>query len=342
MSWAGKIMLARSFFSLCVSVVLLWTGSVFSKSPIAKLAPDHFRVHLSKQSQDSIVILQVTDLHLGNPNDHRGNFQTLRRIKKFVDQYNPDIIAVTGDLFTGKKVDREYLVAFAVQFFDGLQRPWFLTFGNHDPEGGYGRREIATVISASQWGMVGLAPTDSSTDRQPYKIDLYTEAQSQPVWEFYAFDSGSKLEEFRITANQIEWFHQQVESSRNKYRQLIPALAFFHVPLKQFALLAADSTLSKKGEFHEAVCYEQDTGQVYDQLRQPGILRAIFCGHDHDNNYWGYYPGGILLVYGHVSGDAGYHRHWAPGAKVVTLPHCDGSIGILDLVGEPTTETKRH
>jgi predicted MPP superfamily phosphohydrolase len=335
-------MFARSFTSVCVSVILLFSDSVFSKSAITRLAPDHFEIHLAKQALDSIVILQVTDLHLGNPNDHRGNFQTLRRIKKIVDENNPHLIAVTGDLFTGKKVDREYLVAFAVQFFDDLQRPWFFTFGNHDPEGGYGRRDIATVISASQWGMVGLAPAESPTDRQPYQIDLYLAEQSRPIWEFYAFDSGSKLEEFRITYDQISWFHKQVESSRKEYQQTIPALAFFHVPLKQFAMLAADSTLPKKGEFHETVCYEQDTGQVYDQLCRPGNLRAIFCGHDHDNNYWGYYPVALLLVYGHVSGDAGYHRHWAPGAKLITLPLHDGPVGIRDLVGEPTTETKRR
>jgi predicted MPP superfamily phosphohydrolase len=335
-------MFGRLFLNVFLCITLLQSGPGFSKSIRTRLAPDHFEIHLVEQSLDSIVILQVTDLHLGNTNDHRGNFQTLRRIKKFVDECNPDIIAVTGDLFTGKKVDREYLVAFAVQFFDDLQRPWFFTFGNHDPEGGYGRRDIATVISASQWGIVGLAPADSPTDRLPYQIDLYLTGRTTPIWEFYAFDSGSKVEEFRITTDQINWFHNKVEASKKKYQQTIPALSFFHVPLKQFAMLAADSTLPKQGEFHETVCYEQDNGEVYEQLRQPGNLRAIFCGHDHDNNYWGQYPGGILLVYGHVSGDAGYHRHWAPGAKMITLPQNDGTIGIRDLVGEPTSATKRH
>jgi hypothetical protein len=80
------------------------------------------------------------------------------------------------------------------------------------------------------------------------------------------------------------------------------------------------------------VCFEEDDGTVYQAFLNQGNIRACFCGHDHDNNYWGKYHGGILLVYGHVSGEACYHRHWEPGAKLIKLPLNHGEIGISEIM----------
>ena len=106
----------------------------------------------------------------------------------------------------------------------------------------------------------------------------------------------------------------------------------FHIPLQQYQVLCNDSSLIESGYCYEKVCFEEDDGSVYRAFLSQKNIKACFCGHDHDNNYWGKYHGGILLVYGHVTGDTGYHRHWAPGAKLITLPVKGGDIFIQDMV----------
>jgi 3',5'-cyclic AMP phosphodiesterase CpdA len=314
--------------------LLFMTGMAGASGKIVKTADDKFKIILTGLQRDSIRILQVTDLHLGNKRGWAKSFATINRVKKLARQLNPDIIAVTGDLLTGEKTDSEALAGFARILFDDLQIPWFFTFGNHDPEGGDGREPIRQIFSASDWGLLGFHSIDSGTIKCDYRIDLEIENDPTPAWQFYVFDSGSEPGNRSIKKDQQEWFKEQSLQSKHEFKKIIPAVAFFHIPLKQYIDLWNDSTLVKTGFLHEKVCLEEDDGSVYQAFLDQGNIIAVFCGHDHDNNYWGKYKGGILLAYGHVTGDSGYHRHWPPGAKLISLPLKKGEIGIKDIVME--------
>ncbi len=317
---------------LNIFLLAFTNGQPFAKSSIKKLADDHYQILFSDEPKDSIKILQLTDLHLGNQYAHRKNFQTTQRIKKFVELFNPDVIAITGDLYTGKKVDREYLVVFATQFADDLDRPWFFTFGNHDPEGGIGKDSIRTIMQCSEWGILGTHTDLKGQKKDDYLIELLANDSKSPAWELFAFDSGSEKDTKSVKADQLAWFREKVLASNVKHGATIPAVAFFHIPVRQYADLAKNPSAFKGGAFHEEVCFEEDDGSVYEAFVRQGNVRAIAVGHDHDNNYWGTFSGGILLIYGHVSGDSGYHRHWAPGVKLLSLPVNGGEIGVQDLV----------
>ncbi len=301
---------------------------------ITRIAEDHFSLRLSADTTDSIRILQVTDLHIGISRSWEKTWTTMERVDQLVTLCRPDIIAVTGDLFHGQKTDSEALSGFARVYFDRLRIPWFFTFGNHDPEGGQGREPIRRIFSESEWGMMGSHNPDTGQFKCDYRIDVFVGKALIPVWQMYAFDSGSELGNKSIKKNQLAWFRAQSLKSRAEYKTIVPAVVFFHIPLKQYHDLWQDSTLVKSGEFHETVCLEEDDGSVYQAFLDQGNVQACFCGHDHDNNYWGKYHGGILLVYGHVTGDAGYHRHWPPGGKLISLPLKKGEIGVKDIVME--------
>jgi len=316
------------FFIVCL---LLAFGNSKAEININKKANDHYELVFSDSSLDPIRMLQVTDLLLGNKGMWRENFRTVNRVKKFVEQFDPHFIVITGDLFTGQKTDKEYLIAFATQFFDGLERPWLYVFGNHDVEGGTSRRFIATVMQGSIWGMIG-SHKSTRGEKYDYQVDLKLGDSKVPAWEIYAFDSGSEKNNKSIKDDQIAWFKKKAQRSQTAYKKIIPALSVFHIPLKQYQYLWNDASLQKTGFYHEQVCFEEDDGSVYDAFVQQSNIRACFCGHDHDNNYWGKYHGGILLVYGHVSGDSGYHRHWPPGAKLISLPVDGGDIYIQDVI----------
>lgn len=303
------------------------------KGSIQQSSSEHYEITLNTKT-NSLTCLQVTDLHIGNKGSWKKDFQAFRRIKKWVDLHDPDFIIITGDLFTGQKESHEYTVAFAVQFFDDLARPWIYVFGNHDPEGNTGRETIRRVMHDSEWGIVGFHKLTDGTIKHDFLIDLKSQTKQTPLWQIYAFDSGSEPGNASIKQNQLDWFHKTAQNSAQTHNKAIPAIAIFHIPLHEYHLLWQDTTLPKTGFGHERVCFEEDDGSAYAAFLKQGNIKACFCGHDHDNNYWGHYHGGILLVYGHVSGETGYHRHWPPGAKLISLEIGADHIEIQDLVDE--------
>ncbi len=61
-----------------------------------------------------------------------------------------------------------------------------------------------------------------------------------------------------------------------------------------------------------------------------GNIEATFCGHDHYNNFWGTYNGGIILAYGFISGESTNYA-WPPGGKLIELPDGDKEISIRNV-----------
>jgi hypothetical protein len=96
-----------------------------------------------------------------------------------------------------------------------------------------------------------------------------------------------------------------------------PITVFVHIPLLEYKHLA-DSGRSV-GEKGEDVCFDSDTGESFRQFLQTRRVAAVFCGHDHVNNYYGDWQG-VELVYGRVSGWGGYGpANWQRGGRLISL-----------------------
>ena len=323
------MILFKKTYPVLVALLLVLSSisSVLSQT-ITQPKSDYFEIILDQKENQPIRVLQVTDLHIGSQGFWKQDLISFERIKRLVEMHDPDIIAITGDLFTGEKPYGSLLAAFAVQFFDGLDRPWLYTFGNHDPEGGFGRDDIFEIFDASEWGIIGFHPAPGEIKKKyDYLVDVKLGQDETPVWQFYAFDSGSKKGFKSIKADQLKWYKRYSNITKAKYNKQIRAISFFHIPLIQYQYLVDDKSLSFEGENREKVYYEEDDGSVYDTFVEVGNIEATFCGHDHYNNYWGEYKGGIILAYGFISGESTNYA-WPPGGKLITLPIGDGDIQI--------------
>jgi hypothetical protein len=110
-----------------------------------------------------------------------------------------------------------------------------------------------------------------------------------------------------VTRDDLAWAAAQPPSAH--------ALAFIHIPLPQLrpALLREPA-----GAMREPVsCPSVDTG-VADWASANGVAAAFF-GHDHGNDYQGWY-GNTLLAYGRCSGYGGYGpADLQRGARVILL-----------------------
>jgi 3',5'-cyclic AMP phosphodiesterase CpdA len=310
-------------------VLLLLSNLLYAQIQIKKNTNDHWTVSLVEAEVSGIRLLQVTDLHLGKNGFWKEDLASFRRIERLVEIHNPHLIAITGDLFTGEKLFGSMLAAAAVQFFDSLERPWLYVFGNHDPEGGFGRDQIKEVFDESEWGILGFHKVDGDLK---IKYDFVVNVQAENIkksWLIYAFDSGSRKGFKSIKPNQIDWYRETSHDINPKLDAR--AISIFHIPLKQYQDLWDDSTIKKYGESKEKVFFEEDDGSVYDAFVKRGEIEATFCGHDHYNSYWGTYHGGITLAYGYISGEATKWA-WPTGGKLITLPLDSSDIRIENVV----------
>lgn len=327
------IFLSLFFFSL---------NFVFGQRNVNQLSTDRFEIELTKNKDAPITILQVTDLHLGSTDEGkwRKDLITFQRIKKLVEMHDPDMIAITGDLFTGEKPFGSMLAIYIVNFFDSLKRPWIYTFGNHDPEGGFGRADIAKVFSVSEWAILGKHSVDNEwKEKYDYVVDIIVNDEKQPAWQVYAFDSGSKKGFKSIKEDQLDWYREVSKKTEKKYKEQIRAITMFHIPLIQYQYLQDDKSIKLNGKNEEKVYYEEDDGSVYNAFLKVGNIEAVFCGHDHYNNYWAKYKGGITLAYGYISGEATKYA-WPIGGKLITLPTDGSEIKMENVV--PVFEKNEH
>lgn len=329
LSWDNAPMRTKNCQRCVISCLLcLWVASGFGETQIRKTADDHFQVILDRSSAKPVTALQVTDLHLGKKDFWRQDLTTCKRIRRLVEMHNPDLILVTGDLLTGEKYFGSLLAAFAVEFFDSLNRPWLYTFGNHDGEGGFGRDQIHEVFSASRWGVLGFHQVTNQWIRKyDYAVDLQRSAAAQPEWQVYAFDTGSAKGFKSIKEDQLTWFKSVADETQRACGGTVRAISMFHIPLRQYQELWDDASLPKKGESQEKVSFEEDDGNPYRAFVRLKNIEATFCGHDHDNNFWGKTRDGIILSYGSISGEATKFA-WPTGGKLIQLPSKAGPIHI--------------
>jgi len=321
----------------CTVIFFLFFISIYhtyGQSTIRKISDDRFEVEITRDNNLPVTILQVTDLHLGGTGEGKWkkDLITFQRIRKLVETYNPDMIAITGDLLTGEKPFGALLAAYAMNFFDSFKRPWMYVFGNHDPEGGFGRSDIAEVFAESEWAILGKHFVDNKhKEKYDYVTNVTIKGEKHPSWQIFGFDSGSEVGFKSIKNDQLDWYRRVSVKSTEEYDRKIRAIAIFHIPLIEYQYLKNDKSIKMYGENKEEVCYEEDDGIVYKTFLDVGNIEATFCGHDHYNNYWGTYKGGIILAYGYISGEATNYA-WPPGGKLITLPLDKGEIRIENIV----------
>jgi len=63
-------------------------------------------VHLKMNDNNKFKVMQLTDLHLGEPGQHKSDEETLILIDSLLFKEKPDFVAITGDIVSGQGWDR--------------------------------------------------------------------------------------------------------------------------------------------------------------------------------------------------------------------------------------------
>ncbi|XAR63751.1 hypothetical protein NMG60_11023805 [Bertholletia excelsa] len=278
------------------------------------------------------------------------DLNTTKFLKRMIEAEKPDLVAFTGDNIFGTSTPdaaESLLEVFGPVMQSRL--PWAAVLGNHDQESTMTREELMSFISLMDYSVSQVNPlTEDTSDNAKGNLVAHIDGfgnynlrvlgapgsflANHSVLNLYFLDSGDRaiVNGVRtygwIRESQLHWLHGvskvfQGQNAENDQSLDIssdmstpPALTFFHIPIPEIRHVR-----EVVGHYREhAACSIVNSG-VLQTLVSMGDVKAVFIGHDHNNEFCGNLNG-IWFCYG---GGFGYHAYgiagWPRRARVILV-----------------------
>ena len=255
-------------------------------------------------------ILQLTDTHYiaGDPRSDRA----LRCVEELLDTEHPDFVIHTGDIIFGSPSGESARAILAPMAERGI--PFAVAMGNHDGQFDLDRAALYDVIRS----VPGCLNTPPDKGIYGHSNELFTLSSDRPERAFFLFDSGDAVvlrgeEEIHcydyIRYDQIGWYREESLRLRQENGgNPLPALAFFHIPLRETEEGLASPDRELVGNNEEPPCPSRLNSGLLAQMREIGDVEAIVNGHDHDCDYV-LRHGPMFYIYGRFSGCDTVYNH---------------------------------
>ncbi len=250
-------------------------------------------------------LLQFTDVHFFCvERDPSRDKQTLEDLPRLVDEADPHVLLVTGDLWHDNPDNRgAEFMAFAIEQLDALGVPWLFTWGNHDQLDDYVMGHQA--MHSAKHSLYRGGKTGGN-----YIVHA-VDSSGEPFWELLCLNSMGR----GLNDPQRQWL-QQLAREREGGMPVANAFGVYHIPVSQY--LDVWTHGGAEGVKLEGVASWGEDGTTFDYIKRASPVKACFVGHDHVNDYSGQWEG-VELVYGRATGTGGYGTHAVPkGAKLIT------------------------
>lgn len=119
-----------------------------------------------------------------------------------------------------------------------------------------------------------------------------------------------------VQADQIQWFKERIQTHQAENTDY-GVLLYQHIPLPEYNELWSSG--NAVGEKNESVCAPRLNSGFFAALVESGVVRGVYCGHDHINDYSGKLHG-VTLGYGRSSGYNTYGKTtFLRGARLCRL-----------------------
>lgn len=264
-------------------------------------------------------VVQFTDLHVKHQNPKSDI--VFERIDQVVKAEKPDLIILTGDIIYSKPAKENLRnVLKAVASYD---IPFSILFGNHDDEFDASREELIKISDEFPNSLTADEPNLSGVGNYILEVKGNTSGKSEAV--LYCLDShayssipGVKGYDF-IKFDQINWYLEKSAAfTKANNGKPLPALAFFHIALPEYAQASTDESAQLYGIRREKSCPPVLNTGMFAVMKQAGDVMGTFVGHDHNNDYavcWH----GILLAFGRYTGGDTVYNDLPNGARIIEL-----------------------
>ena len=301
---------------------------------------------LKFNSEHEFTILQMTDLHYGESEEKdRKNMAIQEKLLKYT---NPDMVVLTGDMVSGfawDKKSKDFYYSNWKKFTKSFLEKKILyayALGNHDHQGDLGYSEIMKLDKTHPYSLFNGNQIIDKHSISNYNLEIKSSFENKKnqtsalLWLFDSKDRGClNIEDSWgcITNNQIKWYEttsktHTYENKKNNKKVNKNGLAFFHIPPPEFMYMYNFfPTYRTKGE--DVCCPRANTG-FFQRVKKLGNIKGMFCGHDHNNDFGGFYEN-IELVYGRKTGYGCYGPDGMQrGARVIKLKEFIDENGNLD------------
>lgn len=273
-------------------------------------------------------ILMVSDIHGGVGYDE---LRTVRALQALVDHTKPHLVLLCGDIAGPGSIhvsNREELR----QLLDGLVSPmekagipWAHVYGNHDDNFGLCNADHQPVYESYHCCVSKTGPADVSGVGN-YVLPVWDTKGETILFNVFGLDSQHRMPEFReefglgddvtpvdltnmenedespIRFSQVAWYYQTSQALEAYAGHKIPALMYTHFPLPEHRIVAQrrEECRFEGNQLSPISCSNLNSG-LFSACLQRGDVKAIFCGHDHKNDFSGVYCGIRLGFDGYLS-----------------------------------------
>ena len=269
-------------------------------------------IAIKPSTEKDFKVLQLTDIHIGNGAlSQKKDKKAIQAVCKLIEHSQPDLIILSGDMvfpfiaITGTNDNLSALKTLA-KVIDKYNTPWTVCFGNHDAEDFalYSKSEICDYLESDQLKNCIFSRGDKSLDGMGnHLINIYNYDDSFNS-TIFLFDNGSYAGETQLSGyqelskNQVEWYKNKIESFNSNFRKTINSFVYYHIPGMEYKNAwsaykkgEAELVFGTAGEKNERISCPSELGTFYETMKSLGSTKAIFCGHDHLNDFSVLYEG---------------------------------------------------
>lgn len=299
---------------------------MYSSDRLKQIDNETFAMRISENRE--FRILQLTDLHLGFGfiSGSRDRL-AMDAVRKIIEMSKPDLIVLTGDLIfpfwpkTGTCNNRRQAQKLTA-FLDDFEIPYTMVFGNHDCELGSAcnKEELAELYKRGRYciftegrkeltgvGNFLIELVDHAGKLLLPLVMLDSNMYGEGGWFFSGFD--------RIREDQTDWCMERLTILKQEDPGM-KAMAFFHMPPREFreayekmklgdkSVVYQHGSIAEKNEYLGISRFEST---FFARAVENGVIKWIFCGHDHFNTLSLIYQG-IQMTYGMSIDYLGYRN----------------------------------
>ena len=292
----------------------------FSPSNVEIIKEDKYGNGAVKLKEErDVKVLQLTDIHIGNGIlSYKKDKKAFTAVAKLIEDAVPDLIVVTGDivypntLLTGSNDNLSAMKKFA-NFIEKYKTPWTICFGNHDSEwkAMYGKTVLCDFLESDElnYCLFNRGPEDVGLGN--HVIDIYN-ADNSFNSSIFIFDNGeydgsSQMSGYMpISTYQTLWYENEINKISTSVGKVITSFAYFHVPLTEYKTAwelykeGSEEVKYYYGEANETgekISTPNETGTFFEKAVSLNSTKAMFCGHNHLNDFSIEYKG-IRLTFG--------------------------------------------
>lgn len=276
-------------------------------------------------------VLMVSDVHAGRGYDKE---HTVAALRALILAHKPDLVLFAGDtagpgtIHVETEADLRDVLDSLTAPLTEMNLPWAHVFGNHDNNYGLSNADQEKIYETYPLCLSEAGPEDVSGVGN-YVLPVFDSDGLDLLFNIFGLDSHRGMNEMcgqfgidggenqffhpengcrggydTVHFDQVMWYYQTSLEAERRAGRKIPALMYLHIPLPEHALAALhreDTAFS--GHMGEDVACSALNSGLFCACLERGDVKAIFCGHDHENDFSALY-GGIALGY---DGFLSYH-----------------------------------